>query len=145
MISFIAFIITFYLFIPTFRRMDRRFHRNGDTLTTRAWKFLFHDGVDGELLRVRTELEHLGETMIQQRELLMDPATAPAQREQIAYTLDRATRNYVRLVRRYEVDMTDDEFDRAMLFLNGQTEPVIVGKDGNVIERARVMWLKNTL
>lgn len=135
MVSFIAFIITFYLFIPTFRRMDRRFHRNGDTLSTRIWKFLFHDGVDGELLRVKMEMAHLGQTMSQHRGKMTDPATSPAEKEQIAYTLDRATRSYIRLVRRYEVDMTDEEYERAMMLLQGQSER------GD----ARFVWMKNTI
>jgi hypothetical protein len=145
MVSFIAFIITFYLFIPTFRRMDRNLHRKGDGIPTRIWKFLFHDGVDGELLRVRTELDHLGETMIQQRSMLSDPSTGTTEKQQIAYTLDRATRNYVRLVRRYEVDMTDDEFDRAMLFLHRQTGTEVSGFDRSSMEKARIIWLKNSI
>lgn len=135
MISFIAFIITFYLFIPTFRRMDRKLHRKGDALPTRVWKFLFHDGVDGELQRVKAELEHLSESMAQCRSRITDPSTQPAELEQLAYTLDRTTRSYVRLVRRYEVDMTDEEFDRAMLFLQ---EPSNSGK-------AKLLWMKNSI
>jgi hypothetical protein len=136
MVSFIAFIITFFLFIPTFRRMDRSLHRKGDSLPTRVWKRLFHDGVDGELARMRTELDHLSETMRQQRAQLTDPSTNTKAKEQLTYSLDMTTRNYVRLLRQYEVDMTDDEFEKAMIMLHGHPD------SGQV---ARILWTKTSI
>jgi hypothetical protein len=117
MISFIAFIITFYLFIPSFRRMDRRLHRNGDSLYARIWKFLFHDGVDAELNRVRYELDHLGNTSTQHREKLSDPSIPASERTLIEQHLSMTTGSFVKLVRRYEVDMTDEQFEQAKAVL----------------------------
>jgi hypothetical protein len=77
--------------------------------------------------------------------MLSDPATCITDKQQIAHTLDRATRSYVRLVRRYEVDMTDDEFDRAMLFLHNQTGHGSPENDINTMEKAKIIWLKNSM
>lgn len=96
---------------------------------------MFHDGVDGELQRVKTEMKHMSETIEQNRGKLSDPDTNPAEKQQLAFTLDQTTRSYVRLVRRYEVDMTDDEFDHAMLVLKGKNDQ----------SGAKVLWMKNSI
>ena len=122
MILLIIAIVIFYALIPVFKTMEMK---RPTTLASlfQGFKSGFKSDPDVETQSFQLELDQLTGTLRRQRGLLAALPAGTMEQETLRMSLEETRNSIVRLVRKFEVDMSDEHYERIIHLVSTENDP----------------------
>jgi hypothetical protein len=124
MIPLVIAIVLFYMLIPVIKEMDMKHFFHLPTLFKRI-RGVFQDRPDMETTEFQQELQYMSDALQEQRGMLAATEKESSTHEILRLSAEEARHSLVRLVRKYELDMTDDEYERVIQMLSSEQTPTV--------------------
>jgi hypothetical protein len=121
MIPFIIAIVTFYAFIPVIKNMDMKRPLTFASLF-QSIRNGFKGSPDYGRHEFQEELVELEGSLLQQRGVLATTVAGDNELETLRLRLEETRNMLVRLIRKYELDMTDEEYERVVNLISSEAD-----------------------